>query len=268
MWDGKGISPLESPKRSVALGVFVVLQLVFLVVHNFFNYLQEVREEMSSNARTAIRHVAPDWPEKKDHLWNVMEGSTQVTNRWSQATLQFQQWSLFAPTIGTDCYFPALLLSDVEPPEAPVEPEAAPARYRVHGKIILSDNEPADMQRYVRFGNFRLRKFENALFPYLVPRPQEPPRDTLERFRDKIKEYTKENMEMLGGYLRFRFQQTREPTPRQVILLMRHYSLTGPEGTTFVEGPFTLPFARWLPEAGSALDYFDPMTHCFESYPK
>ncbi|GEM_PF-6606760 len=255
-------------QRSFLLGLFVVLQLVFLVVHNFFNYLQELRDDMRSNSRAALRHFAPDWPEKKGHVWNFMEGGTFLTNRWSQATLQLEQWSLFAPGVGTDCYFPALLLSDEAPPDAPVEPEETAARFRVRGKVVLSDNEPRDMDRYFRWGNFRLRKFENALFPYLRPRDEETPREIVERYRDKIKEFTKENADMLGGYVRYRLKQSREAQPRQVILLLRQYLLTGPNGGYFVEGPFTLPFARWQPEAGNALEYFDPVTHRFEPLPK
>ena len=260
-------SPLPR-QGSFLLGLFVVWQLVFLFVHNIFNFLQEQREEMRSNARTALRHFAPDWPEKKGHVWNFMEGSTKLTHRWSQATLQLEQWSLFAPGIGTECFFPALLLSDEAPPDAPVEPEDAPARYRVRGKIVLSDNEPTDMRRYLRWGNFRLRKFENALFPYLHARKDESPAETLERFRDKIKEYTKENAAMLGGYVRFRLKQKGEAPPRQLILLMRHYTLTGPDQVNFVEGPFTLPFARWQPQAGEDIEYFDPVTQRFEPLPK
>jgi hypothetical protein len=259
-------TPIEPPRRSAALGIFVVAQLVFLVGHNAFTYLQENSDEMSNDVRAAIRHVAPDWPAKKDHVWNVMEGSTLVTHRWSQSTLQLQQWSLFAPTIGLECFFPALLLTDMAPPDTPLELESAPARYRVHGKIILSDNEPPDMRHYFRFGNFRLRKFENNLFPYLVPKQDEAPQKTEERFRDRIKEYMSgtENQEMLRGYIRHRLKQTGESTPRQVILVMRQYSLKDPDSPTFVEGPFTLPFARWLPDNGNTLEYFDPVTHRFE----
>ena len=262
--------PDQPRRRSVALGLFILLQLGFLITHNLFALLQEVRNEMSADARAMVRQVAPDWPEKQGHVWNLMEGSAQLTNRWSQLTLQLQTWSLFAPGIGKECVFPALLLSDEPPPDAPVTPGESPVHYEVRGKVVLSDNEPLDMNGYFRFGNFRLRRFENNFVLYLRPWEQETPRETVERLRQRIKDQVSESAEMLAEYLRFRLRQKGEAPPRQVILLMRRYSLVGPDGgAKFLEGPFTMPVARWLPHADRGadppkLDYFNPVTQRFE----
>lgn len=265
----------ETPKpRSVLLGLFVVLQLVFLIVHNVFTVLQDARAGMSSEAREAVARIAPDWPDRKGHLWDLMEGSTTLTSRWSQATMQLQTWSLFAPNVGMECVFPALLFSEVEPADAPLRPSDAPAHFDVRGKLVLSDNEPLDMRRYVRWGNFRLRRFENNLVVYLTPSADEKPGETAERFRDRIKEFVSENADMLLAYLRWRMKQSpggSAAPPRQVILLMRRYSLRGPDaGRDFFAGPFTMPVARWRPAASGRparqlLEYFNPATQRFES---
>src|SRR5262249_25698949 len=39
--------------------------------------------------------------------------------------------------------------------------------------LFLSDNEPADRNHFARVGNFRLRRFESFLIPYLSPREDE-----------------------------------------------------------------------------------------------
>jgi hypothetical protein len=257
--------PARPKQRSVLLGLFIVAQLAFLVVSNLFNLLKEAQADVPADAGRVIEQAAPGWLNKQGHVWNFMEGAMQLTNRWSQVTLQLQQWSLFAPSIGKECVFPALLLSDDEPPAAPIQSTESPANYETRGRIVLSDNEPVDMQRYFRWGKFRLRKYENNLVLYLRPEENEEPKAAEER-RDRVKQYVTENTEMLTGYLRFRLNQRAEPQPRQVILLMRCYTLSGPEaGTDFLKGPFTIPVARWLPSAATnSLEFFNPVTQRFE----
>ena len=92
-------------QRSVLLGLFVVVQLMFLIVQNAFTMLQEARLAACLRKFVIVQQIAPDWPDRKGHLWDFMEGSTTLTNRWSQATLQLQTWSLFAPNVGKDCVF-------------------------------------------------------------------------------------------------------------------------------------------------------------------
>ena len=272
MADGNATARLEAPKqRSVLLGLFVVLQLVFLIVHNSFTVLQEARPNMSVEVREVVTQIAPDWPDRKGHMWDLMEGSTTLTHRWSQATLQMQTWSLFAPNVGADCVFPALLLSDEEPPEAPVQPGDSPVHFDVRGNVVLSDNEPADLTSYVRWGKFRLRRFEGNLVIDLSPRENEKPAETAERFRDRIKAYVHEHAELLLAYLRWRLEQSKQTPPRQVILLMRRYTIKPPDaGADFYSGPYTMPVARWRPDASQRparqlLEYFDPVTRRFAS---
>ena len=258
-------------QRSVLLGLFVVVQLVFLIVQNAFTMLQEARPGMPPEVRDVVQQIAPDWPDRKGHLWDFMEGSTTLTNRWSQATLQLQTWSLFAPNVGKDCVFPALLLSDDDPADTRFPAIDWPVDFGTRGKVVLSDNEPADLMRYVRWGHFRLRRFENNLVIYLTPRDDEKPGETAERFRDRIKESVSDQADVLLAYLRWRLERATPASPRQVILLMRRYTLKGPDaGRDFFTGPFTIPVARWRPDAPERparqmLDYFNPVSQRFES---
>jgi hypothetical protein len=267
------VQPLLPAKpRSVLLGLFIVGQLVFLVVQNLGGWLQDQSGQVPADARAIVEQAAPDWLLKKGYAWNTQEGATHLTLRWSQVTLQLQTWSLFAPTIGTECVFPALLLTEREFDELPIPAGGSLLDAPALGRVVLSDNEPVDMKRYFRFGNYRLRRFENNLVVYLTPRENETPQEIADRWRDRIKEHVNENAALLLGYLRMRMRQI-EPAPgeppRQVILLMRRFSLKGPEaGAEFFDGPFTMPVARWrlLANAGdeAALDFYNPATQRFE----
>src|SRR5262245_9998748 len=265
-------TPNGQAKTSVLLGLFIVGQLVFLVVQNLGSWLQDQTTQMPAEARAIVEQAAPDWLLKKGYAWNTHEGATHLTSRWSQMTLQLQSWSLFAPTIGTECVFPALLLTERDFDDLPIPPGGSLADAPGLGRVVTSDNEPADMKRYFRWGNYRLWRFENNLVVYLTPRENETPQETAERWRDRIKEHVSEYAALLLGYMRIRMRQI-EPVPgeppRQVILLMRRFSLKGPHaGAEFFDGPFTMPVARWrlLTNAGdeAALDYYNPVTQRFE----
>ncbi len=260
--------PAPSPRRSVPLGLFILFQLVFLAVNNFFGFIQDTRGNIAPEYRPAVEQFVPGWSAKKGYTWDVVEGASHLSQRWAQATLQLQTWSLFAPNISKECAFPALLLSDVERDSFFREGDG----YRTadHGRLVLSDNEPGNLKSYLRWGNFRLRRYENNLVLYLSRWPEETPPETAERWRNAIKEHaggSKGTEAMFLAYLRFRTDQVKNAaeTPRQVTLLMRHYDLKAPEaGPEFVEGPLTVPILRWLPARGDSLDLFNPVTGHFE----
>ena len=257
------------PRRSVLLGLFIVLHLLFLVVNNFFGLLEDARSSVPSEQRATIEQIAPGWLEKKGQLWSFVDEASLLSQRWSQVTLQLQTWSLFAPGISKECAFPALLLSDTEHDSWPLEPGGNRTIDPALGRLVLSNNEPADLTSYVRWGNFRLRRYENSLVIYLRPWEDETPEATLTRWRDAIKEHlaSKENEEMFRQYLRFRVAQIKPSTePRQVALLMRRYALKDSEaGADFFDGPFMVPILRWRSRQGAdLLDVFNPVTQHFE----
>ena len=81
-----------------------------------------------------------------------------------------------------------------------------PVDFGTRGKVVLSDNEPADLMRYARWGNFRLRRFENNLVIYLTPRDDEKPGETAGG-HDRIKESVSDQAEVLLAYLRWRLER-------------------------------------------------------------
>lgn len=261
-------SSFAPPRRSVLLGLFVVFQLAFLVGHNLLSLVQELLTNASPETRRRVEQFAPGLSDKKGNLANLSEATTLLAQRYSQATLQLQSWSLFAPSIGRECVFPALLLPDDESPQVQLDPDSTGRSYRVRGKLVLSDNEPPDLTRYLRWGNFRLRRYENNLVVYLTPGQDESADELNKRFAERIKEHVTTYDQMLHEYLRWRLE-TIGAQPDEVILVMRRYHLAGPERETdFLDGPFTMPVARWdLKSDAAKLEYFNPMDQRFEASP-
>ena len=138
-------------------------------------------------------------------------------------------------------------------------------------ELWLSDNEPEDIERFFRFGNFRLRRFENNLVVDLSADDSEA--------KEEIDRYLKKDGDLVFAYLQWRLEQiqqrkTTRQQPHQVILLMRRYRINDPgEGEQLWEGPHTTPVARWQPGIAEnpnflPLEMYNPVTKQFESVPK
>src|SRR5262249_47045075 len=143
---------------------------------------------------------------------------------------QSQKWTLFAPTIARECVFPALDLC-----------------WDDETKLVLSENEPADLGHYFRAGNYRLRRYERNLTLALFPEQGETRAQTAERWRDEIRGFVTDNAGIREGYLRWRTNRTvdqwpsRSP-PRAVVLLMRRYHISdSSEAPRFWTGPHSVP---------------------------
>lgn len=135
--------------------------------------------------------------------------------------------------------------------------------------VLLSDNEPRDLQQYVRIGKFRLRRLESALLPYL---PERATREkTLQDWRERIESHVRQYDALITTYCRFRLEAAElERPPSQVILLMRRYRIRPPdqEGRVWT-GPEVIPIARWQPGRtcalfAPALEWYNPETGRFE----
>jgi hypothetical protein len=130
--------------------------------------------------------------------------------------------------------------------------------------LFLSDNEPADARRFVRLGQFRLRRYEGGVIPYLREqldkegKATEEPAAMRERWRGEIRTHVENNTDFLLIYLKWRMAVYRErhpdrPQPRQVILIERGYKILAPElreeaGDPWI-GPTMVALARWQPDA-------------------
>ena len=143
--------------------------------------------------------------------------------------------------------------------------------------LFLSDNEPPDARNFFRFGNFRLRKYESGLVPYLREIDNGEPAATFERWQREIRSHVDANTDYLLTYLKWRTAtyERRHPewgVPRQVILVERNYKMLPPgdESGRGWDGPTILPLARWQPGATLAngqrrLERFNPVEKRFET---
>ncbi len=112
-------SPVTGPR--VLLGAFILWQLAFLFGVNFLEMINTARDELPSDHGRAIDRVLPGWPSKKGHFHDLADVANQVMRRYAQLTGQTQGWSLFAPDVGRQCVFPAVLVRwDEDPLSAPV----------------------------------------------------------------------------------------------------------------------------------------------------
>lgn len=285
--------PVTAPRA--LLGLFIVGQLIFLCASNILVILEESKEHLPEPWKAPVERLAPGFTKQEGHLWELTQTLSRSTKIWDHATGQAQQWSLFAPGVSSDCTFLAVELHWDEPSETVAEigksvyllaagtPLEAAALLNVAlskpmpraPELWLSDNEPTEIDRYFRLGNFRFRKFENNLALDLAPDDKEAQEEIAERWRDKIDRYLKEEGYQILPYLKWRLRQIQakfpdRPAPKQVILLMRYYRINEPgEGDRRWDGPYTNRVARWQPDAAwpaefSPLEMYNPVTKQFE----
>jgi len=320
--------------RHIALGLFVLAQLAFLCVANFSGMLYERgRRGFPDRFRAPVDQAAPDAKDTRGHVWKLNDAFYALAWNWGQVTGQPQSWSLFAPNVGGECYFPALLIRREEPldsaamlarpahvlaagaalqavsvaallhsqswtppevglirrhvgPLLAANPLVAaavhtllppPAQMPVAPHVVLSENEPRDLEHYLRLGKFRLRRLEGGLLPY--PSQRDDPESRLAHWRDEIESHVRRYGSLIETYCRFRLttdaRYRDRPLPAQVILVMRLYRIRPPEDPSPRRwtGPETLPIARWRPHhPGDAntrpVDWYNPQTERFETIGK
>ena len=153
---------------------------------------------------------------------------------------------------------------------------------------LRSENEPEDRHAYLRFGQFRLRRFEGNVSFVLATRDR-PVEAMADSWRGKIEERLRDEADSMHAYLRWRseaFQRAHPelPPPRQVILSQHVYRIPAPPGPepwdwqpvfgVTAEGvPLAQPVARWLPGTRPEPEYFplemyNPVMRRFESLRK
>jgi hypothetical protein len=259
-------SPPPSTRQTL-LGLFVVGQLVYLVSANLIGFMKDNRAEMGPQMCQVVEAVAPGWPDERGHVWNLLEHLAKTDRMWSDLTGQAQTWSLFAPTIGRECVFPALELRWHD------DSEVAPAPHAT--ELVLSENEPTDPEHYFRIGNFRMRRYENNIALTLRPYAGETPEQTNERWRDAIRAHVTDYAQIIRGYMQWRLSQVMprwagREKPRQVSLVARRFHINDYEETPpNWSGPFDVPLARWRPQVnGEALAWYDPVDGAFKSLSK
>jgi hypothetical protein len=247
------------------LGMFVLGQFVFLFGINTCEVVRHYLDTVPGLAETY-----PQLPGKGAPSRRYLDGFEQVGDRWAELTGQMQKWSLFAPGVSADIPFLAVELRWDEEPDgarsavawvgAAATGQFLPAALCWAAMAppppvyLLSDNEPRDIHRYLRWGKFRLRRYESALDVSLHVFPDKEPEEMELKWRQQIFDRVADEATAMRAYLEYRWQTYQEshpnvPLPRQVILHVRVYRVPappGPEPWTWT-GPVTRPMARWRP---------------------
>lgn len=283
--------------RRVLLGMFIVGQLVFLVSTNVLGLIQDFQEEMPDSTKAPLARLAPDWPAQKGHTYELFAGVLRVNRAWEQITGQYQRWSLFS-SIGRECVFPALeFIWEEDPRSAPVlgrgggwllsqEPyallgvaQAIQVREELPAtRMVLSDNEPAAPDQFLRLGLYRIRKIESAVVVYLAPWEGDTEADQISRYKRRIEKLVWQYQTLLLGYMKFRLKEweTRNPglpRPKQIVLHMRRYHiLEAKDHPEFWTGPHEAAVARWQPHIRWVqqyeVEYRDLDTNTYKTYQK
>jgi hypothetical protein len=261
------------------LGLFILWQLFFLFICNFVAVTSSVRDRADTNLspdwKARINWLAPGWLEKEGHVHDALRVLDDVTTRWEQLAAQPQSWSLFAPTMTKEITFLAVELRWDNPKAA--RNRRAQAQVPFAPQLLLSDNEPRDPTHFFRWGQFRLRKYEGSLDVVLRvwTEDKETLADAVRRWQGVIRDKVKQEWSTIPAYLKMRCrdfmaQHPERPQPRQVILLVRRFSI--PEPGKFSEewyrDPGTrpqdrnMPLARWQPgvvrKDGYEIEWFRP----------
>jgi hypothetical protein len=246
-----GTSPPRPRPGQVALGLFVVGQLVFILAANFLPLL-----------RIALGKVSPA-AERPVAL--AVEG----TGYWARATGQLQGWSLYAPRVPTQSVFIAVELRWDDDARWP-----APAGAR--REVLRSAIEPDDPHRFFRpFGAFRLHGCEADLslvaWSWDTDSGDRDPEEWQRRFAAAVRK----DWPLMQAYLAWRCRGYRrdhpdEPGPRQAILLARIWYIPPPGQRPWSwTGPVEQAIARWRPVEESApgdlpVEAYNPLARRFE----
>jgi hypothetical protein len=252
------------------LGAFVLWQVYYLAT-SFFVAVEDSLRPATAERWPALEQWWPSYVKGEDRFrTDLNELNRKYLKRYGQATNQPQAWSLFAPSVWRVFSFPALELRwDDDHDPGPVETRA------LERVFLGAVNEPGDVDAFLRYKDFRFRKYET----YFIPLP--PASDGAfdpwsERWRDRIESDVREYGDNMVAYLRWRWERyEREhpgvPRPTQIILHMRGYAIPPPPGPSpwrFIDYG-RHPVARWLPNdsdesGGKVLQRYDPLTDRYE----
>ena len=279
----------------ILLGLFILWQLFFLVSSNLLSLLPRVRD--SGQDKPKAEAIASEWLHEKGHLADAERAFTRLATRWAEVSGQPQDWSLFAPNVTSIIPFVAVEFSwdeerddhsdkpDIERQLADLlitgEVQAPPStawRPRPRASVVvLSSNEPADVRRFVRFGKFRLRRYESNLDVSLAS-PDKETDAVVDSWRENIEDRVREHGRLMEAYMQWQLRRWSQrhpdlPPPKQVILWVRIYRVPPPEKAPSPwawQGPEWHPVARWQPGAQSEIgmlpvEMFNPVVDRFES---
>jgi hypothetical protein len=299
------------------LGLFIIWQIVFLFFANILSLLGGVREswrdqpaveeaapawirgkDRAAGTEKALTRLTNFWSELTGQpqnwslfapsvtsvipfvavecCWEDDPSSVRSIARWLAplaGRTGFDESALAAAAWRTEPNRVGVVSNGDVPPPSPV-----PWRHKSESAVVLlSANEPSDPRRFVKFGHFRLRRYESSIDVSLAS-PDKEPDTVVDEWRETIEDRVRDRGRLIEAYLRWqlrRFAQEHPelPVPKQVILWVRLYRVPPPDQMPSPwdwEGPEWHPVARWQPEAEwipghLPVEMFNPVIGRFES---
>ncbi len=157
-----------------------------------------------------------------------------------------------------------------------VPPEAGWRRHQSF-LILFSENEPRDRQDYMKFGHFRLRRYESCIDISPASGDKEPD-NVVDVWREDIESKVRDRWRLMHAYMSWQLGRLLKdhpelPEPRQVILWARVFRVPSPgemPSPWIWQGPEWHPIARWQPGAEWSADLLpvemsNPVVNRFES---
>jgi len=224
----------------IALGVFIVWQLVYFAIANGLETLEVVTLRYPETA-VAITKALDASRNGRESPLGPLAPVVFAVDKYGQLTEQPQRWSLFAPNISDQTAFLA---------------------YELHwdgwdeSVWLLSEDEPKNAASYVRFLGSRLRSLEQNLTVGFSFEPGETEAQARQRWALQTREELSRDVDVLLAWSHLRleaFQQAHQGVapPDEVIIHIRGYQIAGPHEQMRAAGqsPYCLAIARWRPAA-------------------
>jgi hypothetical protein len=140
--------------------------------------------------------------------------------------------------------------------------------------ILKSPGEPQDLTSFVRWTQWRFRRYEDIIGLNIRPAADESEQETRERQARIIKNAFRRQSDTMWAYMNWQWRRFHEahpdcPLPVQVILVNRCYGIGPPQEQGKLSGPYAQPIARWLPQAprpqgGRPVEVYDPVRKRFD----
>jgi hypothetical protein len=248
---------------AVALGVFIVWQLVFLVVANVLDFFPHRVHRLDELTNFRVLPAGSRCP------WPLVHAVASVTDRWAHLTGQYQMWWLFAPDFPAQATFPVVELRWDDPLLA-----SAPVR-------LPSAACPADRSAYFHAPTSadRLLQYEaNLCLGYAFWNENSLAEDPVGSRQFQF-DLVRSQWKSMRAYMRWRTaqflgQRPDLPPPDEVCLLIRIAPTPAWNATANRHAPtIDCPFARWrCAENGSAevlpVEVFDPLIERYVPLPR
>jgi len=250
---GADATPLEPqtsvcsrPWRARLLGAFICLQVVFLPLANFIQFVPRPMPPATGELDMHIQRegvatsIAP--------LQTAIDVVSDAVDRYGEVSGQAQAWSLFAPDYPKQSVFPIVEIFHTE--------DRMPMR-----STYASHLKPRDPDRYFRWPGqmSRLGGYDYLLAVVFANYTDRSFRERPDEWRQAVFDRVRQQQRSLEANFRLTWKLHREVSPHSdapTAMFLYIQIIPSPEpGSDERAAPFVLPLARWQPGAAVDPDY-------------